>query len=87
MTVDRAQYEYWIHISERPMKVELAFDPSQLQSLASRVAPAPAPRNAPRNSGSSRPSGRGRPRQTRPARKTADELDAEMSAYKENNAA
>jgi THO complex subunit 4 len=65
------------------MKVEIALDPSQLQSLASRVSAPPAPRNA---SGPGAGAGRGRggrgggkPRTARPKPKTAEELDAEMS--------
>lgn len=58
------------------MKVELALDPSQMVSLASRVAPAPTARAvvAPRRG---RPAGRGR--NPRPAKKSAEELDAEMT--------
>ena len=58
------------------MKVELALDPSQMISLASRVAPAPAGRGAPLARGGR--SG-GRPRKPRPAKKTAEELDADMN--------
>lgn len=58
------------------MKVEIALDPSQLQSLASRVAPAPANRPAqPRGT----KKGGAKPKSARPAKKTAEELDAEMS--------
>ena len=58
------------------MKVELALDPSQVVSLASRVAPAPTSRGPPITR-------RGRPpiraRNSRPAKKSAEELDAEMA--------
>jgi hypothetical protein len=60
---------------ERPMKVEIALDPSQVVSLASRVAPAPARAAA---AGPRRGRG-GRPRAARPAKKTAEELDADMA--------
>jgi hypothetical protein len=60
---------------ERPMKVELALDPAAMVSLASRVAAAPVRGAAPARRGR----GAGRPRQPRPAKKTAEELDAEMS--------
>ena len=66
------------------MKVEIALDPSQLQSLASRVAaPAPARNGAPagaaRGGRGGRGGGAGKPRAARPKPKTAEELDAEMS--------
>ena len=58
---------------ERPMKVEIALDPNQMVSLASRVAPAPA-----RGKASAR--GRGaKTRSARPVKKSAEELDAEMA--------
>ncbi|ORY35513.1 hypothetical protein BCR39DRAFT_510230 [Naematelia encephala] len=68
--------------NQRPMKVELALDPNQMVSLASRVAPAPTARGAPAKRGRTP-----RPRNPRPAKKTADELDAEMAAYKTDAAA
>jgi THO complex subunit 4 len=64
------------------MKVEIALDPSQLQSLASRVSAPPAqarngtPAGAARGRGGR---GGGKPRTARPKPKTAEELDAEMS--------
>lgn len=74
------------------MKVEIAIDPNAMQSLASRVnAPAaaggrgagraPAAAKA-RNGGRAAGSGSGRaakPRAPRPAKKTAEDLDAEMA--------
>ena len=55
------------------MKVELAIDPNQARSsLVNRVAPAPVQpqkRRAPAS----------KPRNTRPAKKTAEQLDAEMA--------
>jgi hypothetical protein len=71
-----------LHPTERPMKVEIALDPSQLQSLASRVAaPAPARNGAPAGAARGGRGGRGggKPRTARPKPKTAEELDAEMS--------
>lgn len=77
--------------AERPMKVEIAIDPNAMQSLASRVnAPAAAaggrgagraaagakPRNGGRAAGSGRSS---KPRAPRPAKKTVEDLDAEMA--------
>ncbi len=56
------------------MKVELALDPSQMVSLASRVAPAPATRGT-----ATARRGRGAARNPRSAKKTAEELDAEMT--------
>lgn len=66
------------------MKVEIIIDPSAVPSLAARVASAPAPPAkggrgagaAPRNA-AARPARR--PRAPRPAKKTADDLDAEMA--------
>lgn len=63
-------------LTERPMKVELALDLSQMVSLASRVAPAPAVRGVPT---ARRGRGNGRTRNPRPAKKSAEELDAEMA--------
>lgn len=60
------------------MKVEIALDPSQMQSLSARVAPAPARGGAARAPAQPRRGG-GRPRQPRPQKKTAEELDAEMA--------
>lgn len=75
------------------MKVEIAIDPNAMQSLASRVnAPAAAggrgagraPAAAkPRNGGRAAGSGRAaKPRAPRPAKKTAEDLDAEMAVSK-----
>lgn len=64
------------------MKVEIALDPSQLQSLASRVSapPAQARNGAPAGAARGRGGrGGGKPRTARPKPKTAEELDAEMS--------
>lgn len=66
-----------IRLPERPMKVEIALDPSQMQSLASRVALAPVAAGAGR--GSAAPKRAPKPRAPRPAKKTAEELDAEMA--------
>lgn len=58
---------------ERPMKVELAIDPNQARSsLVNRVAPAPAQPQKKRAPAS-------KPRNPRPAKKTAEQLDAEMA--------
>jgi THO complex subunit 4 len=69
--------------TERPMKVEIALDPSQLQSLASRVSAPPAPARNGAAAGAARGrggrGGAGKPRAARPKPKTAEELDAEMS--------
>ena len=71
--------------TERPMKVEIALDPSQLQSLASRVSAPPAAANrGGAGAGAARGGGRGgrgggKPRTARPKPKTAEELDAEMN--------
>lgn len=77
--------------AERPMKVEIAIDPNAMQSLASRVnvpAAAAGGRGAgrapaaakPRNGGRAAGSGRApKPRAPRPAKKTAEDLDAEMA--------
>nr|XP_019044750.1 THO complex subunit 4 [Kwoniella bestiolae CBS 10118]OCF23680.1 THO complex subunit 4 [Kwoniella bestiolae CBS 10118] len=73
--------------SERPMKVEIAIDPNQAQSLASRVAAPPPARGAANPRGRGRGRGGARPRNPRPAKKTAEELDAEMTAYKETGTA
>lgn len=59
------------------MKVEIALDPSQMQSLASRVAPASSAANTGR--GAATPKRAAKPRAPRPAKKTAEELDAEMA--------
>lgn len=68
------------------MKVEIALDPSQLQSLASRVSAPPAAAakggrgGAVAGRGGARGGrGGGKPRTARPKPKTAEELDAEMS--------
>ncbi|RSH88799.1 hypothetical protein EHS25_003027 [Saitozyma podzolica] len=81
-----ASYHNRMIDNQRPMKVEIALDPSQMQSLASRVAPAPARGGAARAPAQPRRGG-GRPRQPRPQKKTAEELDAEMAAYKDTSAA
>lgn len=70
--------------TERPMKVEIALDPSQLQSLASRVSAPPAAANRGGAAGGAKGGARGgrgggKPRTARPKPKTAEELDAEMS--------
>ena len=57
------------------MKVEIALDPSQAVSLASRVAPAANRTGSIGRRG--RPAGRGRI--PRPVKKTAEELDADMA--------
>lgn len=65
------------------MKVEIAIDPNALQTLASRVAPVPAAsgrKPAAGGAGGRRGGGAPRaPRAPRPAKKTAEDLDAEMS--------
>ena len=66
------------------MKVEIALDPSQLQSLASRVSAPPAAvanrGGAAGGRGGARGGrGGGKPRTARAKPKTAEELDAEMS--------
>ncbi|WVW85560.1 hypothetical protein I302_107598 [Kwoniella bestiolae CBS 10118] len=73
--------------NQRPMKVEIAIDPNQAQSLASRVAAPPPARGAANPRGRGRGRGGARPRNPRPAKKTAEELDAEMTAYKETGTA
>jgi len=65
------------------MRVEIAIDPNALQTLASRVAPAPAaggrkPAAGGRREGGERRSTRST-RAPRPAKKTAEDLDAEMA--------
>lgn len=63
------------------MKVEIALDMSALQSLASRVAPPPA-KPAPAGgarAGNAKGRGGGAARPPRKQKKTAEELDAEMS--------
>ncbi|KAK4688442.1 hypothetical protein P7C73_g1672, partial [Tremellales sp. Uapishka_1] len=76
--------------TERPMKVEIVFDPNQIQSLASRVAPAAAPaaraQNGARGARGARGGGVTKPREPRAKPKTAEELDAEMAAYKTTSA-
>ncbi|BEI86225.1 hypothetical protein CcaverHIS002_0605120 [Cutaneotrichosporon cavernicola] len=75
--------------NQRPMKVEIAIDPNAVaSSLAARVA---TPRAAKPDSKSSAPRGRrapppSRPRAARPAKKSAEDLDAEMEAYKTTTA-
>lgn len=65
------------------MKVEIALDPSQLQSLASRVSAPPAAAanrgGAARGGARGGRGGGGKPRTARPKPKTAEELDAEMN--------
>lgn len=74
---------YRLTIQERPMRVEIALDPSTLVSLASRVAPAPAAAaargGAARGGRGGARGGAGKPRAARPTKKTAEELDAEMA--------
>lgn len=76
-----ASYHNRMIDNQRPMKVELAIDPNQAQSsLVNRVAPAPVQpqkRRAPAS----------KPRNTRPAKKTAEQLDAEMAEYKQSSTA
>lgn len=72
------------------MKVEIAIDPNAVQSLASRVANTPAAAGG-RGAGKGAASGKARngkaapstkaarPRAPRPAKKTAEDLDAEMA--------
>lgn len=79
---------------ERPMKIEIVYDPSKPVPLASRVAPAPTPASngakaAPRVAAAvrgRRPRGRGGARKTERTPKTAADLDAEMEDYTANNA-
>ncbi|KAL0247131.1 hypothetical protein I308_104166 [Cryptococcus tetragattii IND107] len=67
--------------NQRPMKVELAIDPNQARSsLVNRVAPAPAQPQKKRAPAS-------KPRNPRPAKKTAEQLDAEMAEYKQSSTA
>ncbi|KAL7422573.1 RNA-binding RNA annealing protein [Cryptotrichosporon argae] len=69
------------------MKVEIAIDPNAVQSLATRVAPAAS---APAAAGRARQPQTARrghggavsARAPRPAKKSAEDLDAEMAAYK-----
>jgi THO complex subunit 4 len=58
------------------MKVELALDPSTLVSLAARVTPAPSTRS-PATARRGKPGAR--TRNPRPAKKTAEQLDADMA--------
>jgi THO complex subunit 4 len=74
------------------MKVEIAIDPNAVaSSLASRVAAAPAgnTRSAKPDAKSSAPRGRRapRPRAPRPAKKTAEDLDAEMEVSSSHDSA
>ena len=61
---------------ERPMRVEIALDPTQMVSLASRVAPAPVARGTDTARGGR---GGGRGRAPRRVKKSAEELDADMA--------
>jgi THO complex subunit 4 len=67
------------------MKVEIAFDMNQIQSLASRVAPAPAQARGGQQAGAGKKAGGARggkaagPRKEKVKPKSAEELDAEMS--------
>jgi len=86
------QYNSRLIDGKRPMKIEIVVDPVNLpgQSLASRVAPAPAAASAPegvRRGGPRRGRGRGgaRRKNERPAKSVAD-LDAEMEDYTASNA-
>ena len=71
--------------TERPMKVEITFDMNQIQSLASRVAPAPAARAQPAAAAAGAKKGgrqggnKGGNKKERPTKKSAEELDAEMN--------
>lgn len=63
------------------MKVELAIDPNQARSsLVNRVAPAPVQPQKKRAPAT-------KPRNPRPAKKTAEQLDAEMAEYKQSSTA
>ncbi|KGB76504.1 THO complex subunit 4 [Cryptococcus deuterogattii R265] len=76
-----ASYHNRMIDNQRPMKVELAIDPNQARSsLVSRVAPAPAQPQKKRAPAS-------KPRNPRPAKKTAEQLDAEMAEYKQSSTA
>nr|ODN91862.1 THO complex subunit 4 [Cryptococcus depauperatus CBS 7841] len=65
--------------TERPMKVELIVDPNQ--SLAGRVAPPPSQPQRRRAQQAAKP------RNPRPVKKTAEQLDAEMAEYKQTSTA
>ncbi|KAF9652334.1 hypothetical protein BDM02DRAFT_3081169, partial [Thelephora ganbajun] len=82
------QYNNRLIDGKRPMKIEIVVDPVNLpgQSLASRVAPAPAPAtngttDAPRRGGPRRGRGRSARRRNERPNKTAADLDAEMEDY------
>jgi len=80
------QYNNRLIDGKRPMKIEIVVDPVNLpgQSLASRVAPAPATNGtaeAPRRGGPRRGRGRGPRRRNERPNKTAADLDAEMEDY------
>jgi len=82
------QYNNRLIDGKRPMKIEIVVDPVNLpgQSLASRVAPAPAiatngTTDAPRRGGPRRGRGRGARRRNERPNKTAADLDAEMEDY------
>ncbi|WVN86358.1 uncharacterized protein L203_101521 [Cryptococcus depauperatus CBS 7841] len=65
--------------NQRPMKVELIVDPNQ--SLAGRVAPPPSQPQRRRAQQAAKP------RNPRPVKKTAEQLDAEMAEYKQTSTA
>jgi len=83
------QYNNRLIDGKRPMKIEIVVDPVNLpgQSLASRVAPAPATTtngttDVPRRGGGPRRGrGRGARRRNERPNKTAADLDAEMEDY------
>ncbi|GMK57321.1 hypothetical protein CspeluHIS016_0401550 [Cutaneotrichosporon spelunceum] len=73
--------------NQRPMKVEIAIDPNAVaSSLAARVAAVPAAKPASRSSSAPRGRRAPRARPPRPAKKSAEDLDAEMEAYKTTTA-
>lgn len=76
-----ASYHNRMIDNQRPMKVELAIDPNQARSsLVNRVAPAPVQPQKKRAPAT-------KPRNPRPAKKTAEQLDAEMAEYKQSSTA
>jgi len=88
------QYNSRLIDGKRPMKIEIVVDPINLpgQSLASRVAPAPAttvlPEGGVRRGGGAPRRGRGRGgarRKTERPAKSAADLDAEMEDYTASN--
>ncbi|OWZ75390.1 THO complex subunit 4 [Cryptococcus neoformans Bt85] len=76
-----ASYHNRMIDNQRPMKVELAIDPNQARSsLVNRVAPAPVQPQKKRAPAT-------KPRNPRTAKKTAEQLDAEMAEYKQSSTA